>query len=63
MISAAPPRPPLVDVSVVLEDMPLDVAVEVKHLQSQDPEFLRDAVLALVTRKLVRERLSRTLSR
>ena len=49
------PRP--VNISVTYENLPSDIADQVRQVQEQDPELLKHFLLYCITRKIVFETL------
>jgi hypothetical protein len=54
---------PRVNVSLTVEDLPLEIAEQVRRAQSNDPELLRRVMVYAVTRNTVFETLNRGLPR
>jgi hypothetical protein len=54
---------PRVDVSLIVENLPVDIAEQVKRAQHSDPELLRRVVVYAVTRNAVFETLNTRLPR
>ncbi|CAN5676764.1 MAG: hypothetical protein H0U67_16580 [Gemmatimonadetes bacterium] len=54
---------PRVNLSLTVEDLPLEIAEQVQRAQTTDPEMLRRAMVYAVTRNAVFETLSRRLPR
>lgn len=54
---------PRVDLSVTVEDLPLEIAVQVQQEQENDPEMLKRVMVYAVTRRAVFETLNRRLPR
>jgi hypothetical protein len=54
-----PSTPSAGPVHLTVDELPLDVAEEIREVQAQDPEFLRRVLLYGITHKTVFETLSR----
>ena len=54
---------PRVDLSLTVEDLPLEIAAKVRMEQEQDPELLKRVMVYAVTRREVFETLHRRLLR
>lgn len=51
------------DMSILVEDLPVEVAARVQEVQENDPELLRRFVVYCVTRKVIFETLATSLPR
>jgi hypothetical protein len=54
---------PCVDLSVTVEDLPLEIAEQVRQAQERDPELLKRVMVYAVTRQAVFETLRQRLPR
>lgn len=54
---------PRIDLSLTVEDLPLEIAEQVQRVQTKDPELLRRVMVYAVTRNEVFETLSSRLPR
>ena len=54
---------PHIDISVNVEDLPIDIANQVKQLEREQPKLLRQLMVYAVTHKLVFDQLSTALPR
>ena len=54
---------PRIDISVNVEDLPIDIANQVKQLEREQPKLLRQLMVYAVTHKLVFDQLSTALPR
>lgn len=51
------------DMSIFVEDLPLEVAARVQEVQDNDPELLRQFVVYCMTRKVIFETLATSIPR
>ena len=54
---------PRMDMSIYVEDLPLEVAARVQEVQENEPELLRQFVVYCMTRKVIFETLATSLPR
>lgn len=54
---------PLVDLSITVEDLPIEIAAQVQEVQKNEPELLRQFMLYCMTRKVIFDTLATGLPR
>jgi hypothetical protein len=57
------PSSPLLDVALVVEDLPLELAERVQEVQEKNPELLRQFLVYCFTRKAIFDTLATKLAR